>query len=90
MEEVVIWYVYKYIMFNFHYLSRPSQCAHNCPEPNLRAQVHEAGAALAQALLAEAALLGGRAHTQHVYERMRREVIQPFSKLQYLYFYSQR
>lgn len=55
-----------------------TQCAHNCPDPNLRAQVYEAAAALADLILSDAEHLNTNTRTQHMYERMRREAIQPF------------
>ncbi|XP_075982791.1 nuclear pore complex protein Nup133 [Anticarsia gemmatalis] len=55
-----------------------TQCAHNCPEPSLRAAVYEAAGALADLVLADAQHLDRSSHTQHLYERMRRDCIQPF------------
>ncbi|XP_026315201.1 nuclear pore complex protein Nup133 [Hyposmocoma kahamanoa] len=55
-----------------------TQCARNCPSAPLRAQLLEAAAALADLLLADAQHLQQNAHTQHVYENMRRELIQPY------------
>ncbi|XP_049877554.1 nuclear pore complex protein Nup133 [Pectinophora gossypiella] len=55
-----------------------TQCGRNCPDPTLRAQVYEAAASLADLILTDAQHLQLSTHTQHVYERMRREAIQPF------------
>ncbi|CAH0593984.1 unnamed protein product [Chrysodeixis includens] len=55
-----------------------TQCAHNCPDPTLRAQVYEAAASLADLILTDAEHLNSSSHTQHMYEKIRREAIQPF------------
>ncbi|XP_072930222.1 nuclear pore complex protein Nup133 [Epargyreus clarus] len=55
-----------------------TQCAHNCPDISLRAQVLEAAATLADLMLTEAEPLQHSSHTAHIYERMRREIIQPY------------
>ncbi|KAJ8713778.1 hypothetical protein PYW08_007398 [Mythimna loreyi] len=54
------------------------QAAHQCPDATLRAQVYEAAATLADLILTDAEHLNASSHTQHVYERIRREAIQPF------------
>ncbi|XP_047034007.1 nuclear pore complex protein Nup133 [Helicoverpa zea] len=55
-----------------------TQAAHDCPEPALRAQVYETAADLADLILADAELLNASSHTQHLYERIRRDTIQPY------------
>ncbi|CAB3236401.1 unnamed protein product [Arctia plantaginis] len=50
----------------------------NCGEASLRAALYEAAGALADLLLSEADHLRHSSHTAHLYERMRRDVIQPF------------
>lgn len=56
------------------------ECAHECTELNLRAQVLEAAATLADLLLVEAAPLRDGAHTDHLYRSIRRDAIKPFCK----------
>ncbi|KAJ0173865.1 hypothetical protein K1T71_011014 [Dendrolimus kikuchii] len=55
-----------------------ADAAHNCPDATLRAQVLEAAASLADLILTDAQPLNKATRTQHVFERMRREAIQPF------------
>ncbi|XP_069360877.1 nuclear pore complex protein Nup133 [Maniola hyperantus] len=55
-----------------------TECAHKCEDINLRAQVLEAAATLADLLLSEADPLRHSARTIHLYERMRTETIQPY------------
>ncbi|PZC81811.1 hypothetical protein B5X24_HaOG212025 [Helicoverpa armigera] len=59
-------------------VSRVCRAAHDCPEPALRAQVYETAADLADLILADAELLNSSSHTQHLYERIRRDTIQPY------------
>lgn len=54
------------------------EAAHNCRDLTLRAQVFEAAASLADLILTDAQYLDKSSHTQHIFERMRREAIQPF------------
>uniref|UniRef100_A0A2A4K307 Nucleoporin Nup133/Nup155-like C-terminal domain-containing protein n=1 Tax=Heliothis virescens TaxID=7102 RepID=A0A2A4K307_HELVI len=55
-----------------------ARAAHECPEPALRAQVHEAAADLADLILTDAEPLSASSHTQHLYEKIRRDTIQPY------------
>ncbi|XP_047537191.1 nuclear pore complex protein Nup133 [Vanessa atalanta] len=55
-----------------------SQCAHKCPDASLRAQLLEAAGALADLLLTEAAPLAHSSNTDHLYEKLRRDTIQPY------------
>ncbi|XP_045777075.1 nuclear pore complex protein Nup133 [Maniola jurtina] len=55
-----------------------SECGHKCEDINLRAQVLEAAATLADLLLSEADPLRHSSRTIHLYERMRTETIQPY------------
>ncbi|KAJ8724193.1 hypothetical protein PYW07_008173 [Mythimna separata] len=59
-------------------LRRGAAAAAGCPDATLRAQLFEAAAALADLILTDAEHLNSEPHTQHVYERIRREAIQPF------------
>ncbi|XP_041969027.1 nuclear pore complex protein Nup133 isoform X3 [Aricia agestis] len=55
-----------------------TQCARNCPDAALRAQVLEGAAALADLALVEAEPLRIGARTGRLYEKMRNDILQPY------------
>ncbi|KAJ2942120.1 hypothetical protein O0L34_g11035 [Tuta absoluta] len=57
---------------------RVAQIGVNCPDPTLRARLYESSAALADLILTDAEQLQQSTHTQHVFEKMRRDLIQPY------------
>lgn len=64
----------------FHINLHCRQSAHNCPDANVRWQVCEASAALADRLLADAEPLQHEPRTRHMYEKLCRDIIRPFSE----------
>ncbi|KAL0819987.1 hypothetical protein ABMA28_007983 [Loxostege sticticalis] len=62
----------------FHINLHCRQSAHNCPDANVRWQVCEASAALADRLLADAEPLQNEPRTRHMYEKLCRDIIRPF------------